>query len=164
MIVTIEKVEKGWIVTKTNGLKYVFTDYKAMSYWLAVYLGEAIKANNTPYKIGVRYKNTGRPDLPDGAVITIWSNSGAVHTHQRVWRWNWQVSDLDFCIKEWELVSLPEEDDGWIEWGGGNRPVNSGAMVEVMYKNKHTEINKAGLLIWYHNGRDYDIIRYRVVK
>lgn len=56
------------------------------------------------------------------------------------------------------------DDDGWIEWGGDiDAPVN-GRVVEVQYRSGAVSAAVAGAYIWYHDGRDDDIVRYRVVR
>lgn len=55
--------------------------------------------------------------------------------------------------------------DGWIEWAGGECPVDSDAIVEVKYRkpsplNFNHEI--AGDFSWLHHGFDSDIIAYRL--
>lgn len=55
------------------------------------------------------------------------------------------------------------DDDGWIEWGGDiDAPVN-GRVVEVQYRSGAVSAAVAGAYNWYHDGRDDDIVRYRVV-
>lgn len=69
------------------------------------------------------------------------------------------------------LCATPEiENDGWIEWAGGECPVSGEKLVEIKMRNGGTDgPRKAGNLSW-HNGntvRDEmgcDIIAYRVVK
>lgn len=55
--------------------------------------------------------------------------------------------------------------DGWIEWHGGECPVDSDAIVEVKYR--HPSRNKfnndrAGDFTWSHDGFGGDIISYRL--
>lgn len=55
--------------------------------------------------------------------------------------------------------------EGWIEWAGGECPVDSDAIVEVKYR-KPSPLNfkhdRAGDFSWLHHGFDSDIIAYRL--
>lgn len=58
-----------------------------------------------------------------------------------------------------------EASEGWIEWGGGECPVDSYAIVEVKFRwhNQHQYRNdRAGDFDWAHAGRNSDIIAYRL--
>ncbi|ECV1080091.1 DUF3310 domain-containing protein [Salmonella enterica subsp. enterica serovar Cerro] len=55
--------------------------------------------------------------------------------------------------------------DGWIEWGGGECPVDSDAIVEVKYRNPNNyqfNNDRAGDFYWSHEGFGCDIIAYRL--
>lgn len=55
--------------------------------------------------------------------------------------------------------------DGWIEWAGGDCPVDSDAIVEVKcrWHNQHQYNNdRAGDFYWAHTGSNADIIAYRL--
>lgn len=57
--------------------------------------------------------------------------------------------------------------DGWIQWAGGDCPVDSDAIVEVKYRspNQYQYNNdRAGDFTWSHDGIDGDIIAYRLHK
>lgn len=58
------------------------------------------------------------------------------------------------------------KNDGWIEWGGGECPVQEGVLVEVKYRNEkdyHIKcVNRAGRWSWAHYGTGGDIIAYRL--
>jgi hypothetical protein len=60
------------------------------------------------------------------------------------------------------------DNDGWIEWKGGECPVPKDATVQVEYRgysNSSIQSNhSAGILEWNHLGIHDDIIKYRVVK
>jgi hypothetical protein len=57
--------------------------------------------------------------------------------------------------------SLPS--DGWIEWLGGNCPVNDMQIVEVQVRSGSTYTDYAGEWVWAHEGTNVDIFHYRVV-
>ena len=55
--------------------------------------------------------------------------------------------------------------DGWIQWAGGECPVDSDAIVEVKYRKPNPyqfNNDRAGDYIWLHTGSDGDIIAYRL--
>lgn len=55
--------------------------------------------------------------------------------------------------------------NGWINWDGGECPVDSDAIVEVKYRKPsplHFNNDRAGDFSWAHDGIDGDIIAYRV--
>ena len=55
--------------------------------------------------------------------------------------------------------------DGWIQWAGGECPVDSDAIVEVKcrWHNQHQYNNdRAGDFYWAHTGSNADIIAYRL--
>ena len=53
----------------------------------------------------------------------------------------------------------------WIEWGGGSCPVDSNAKVEVKFRAIDTldDYERAGSVVWHHDGEDDDIIAYRLL-
>lgn len=57
-------------------------------------------------------------------------------------------------------------DRPWIEWRGGNCPVDPGMQVEVMYRSGATAMAFGVSFDWDHHGqeRGNDIIAYRVVR
>lgn len=62
--------------------------------------------------------------------------------------------------------SKPAENDGWIEWGGGNRPVAADAQVLVRMRDgseTRTALS-ACYLHWDHRNSRTDIVAYKVVK
>ena len=55
--------------------------------------------------------------------------------------------------------------EGWIEWHGGECPVDSDAIVEVKYRHPSSyqfNNDRAGDFYWPHDGLGYDIIAYRL--
>lgn len=57
--------------------------------------------------------------------------------------------------------------NGWIDWHGGECPVDSDAMVEVKYRKPsplHFNNDRAGDFTWSHDGNSGDIIAYRLVN
>lgn len=70
----------------------------------------------------------------------------------------------DVVTKQQYEASLAAS-EGWIEWRGGDCPVDSDAIVEVRFRwhNQHQYNNdRAGDFDWAHAGLGYDIIAYRL--
>lgn len=73
-------------------------------------------------------------------------------------------------------AALAEKDDGWIEWGGGECPVDEGTLVDVRYRNGEENHHVgAGIYFddtgsnpdlnaedWISDGSQFDIIAYRL--
>lgn len=62
-------------------------------------------------------------------------------------------------------AALAAKNDGWIEWAGGECPVDSDAIVEVRYRKTNPyqfNNDRAGDFTWSHHGIDGDIIAYRL--
>lgn len=60
-------------------------------------------------------------------------------------------------------AALAAKNDGWIEWGGGECPVDAGKMVDVIFGyGGRKSTNIADCWRWNHNGTDSDIIAYRL--
>lgn len=58
-----------------------------------------------------------------------------------------------------------DDADGWIEWAGGECPVDGDAIIEVKYRNPsplNFNHDRAGDFSWLHHGFDSDIIAYRL--
>lgn len=60
----------------------------------------------------------------------------------------------------------PKSDDGWIEWNGGECPVDSETPVCIRVRKGEEYKNglPASAWSWRREGSPYDIIAYRVVK
>lgn len=62
-------------------------------------------------------------------------------------------------------TAIAADADGWIEWAGGECPVDSDAIVEVKYRKPsplHINNDRAGYFAWSHDGFGGDIISYRL--
>lgn len=77
----------------------------------------------------------------------------------------WQSAII---TREQYEAALAAKNDGWIEWGGGECPVELGVLVEVKYRNEknyHIKgVNRAWEWSWEHHGTEGDIIAYRMSK
>lgn len=55
--------------------------------------------------------------------------------------------------------------DGWIEWGGGERPVDGRALIDIQYRDgTYTECEEARHSCWSYANESDDIIAYRLHK
>lgn len=63
-------------------------------------------------------------------------------------------------------AALAAKNEGWIEWGGGECPVDDGEVVDVMFGRggRIISTNIADCWRWSHSGTDSDIISYRLHK
>ena len=68
----------------------------------------------------------------------------------------------DTWAKRGQTITAP--DDGWIEWKGGECPVDSDVMVEYVCRDGTTDKYHSQNLRWTWVGNGGDIIKYRVVK
>lgn len=61
-----------------------------------------------------------------------------------------------------EPAKAPDDKDGWIEWGGGKCPVSSWAGGDVKFRNGSYGSATLSLYDWSNNGRESDIVAYKV--
>lgn len=52
---------------------------------------------------------------------------------------------------------------GWVEWSGGERPVDLSTKVEALLRDGSVGVYAAGALRWSHKNLQGDIVKYRVV-
>ena len=75
------------------------------------------------------------------------------------------ASDYTTAIitREQYEAALAAKNDGWIDWGGGDCPVDSREMVDVIFGHGgRMSANIAECWRWSHDGTDSDIIAYRL--
>ena len=74
----------------------------------------------------------------------------------------WQSAII---TREQYEAALAAKNDGWIDWGGGECPVNPSEMVDVIFgRGGRVSTNIADCWRWNHSGTDSDIIAYRLHK
>jgi len=69
-----------------------------------------------------------------------------------------------------EPVVTLDDNDGWIEWGGGECPVENGTRIDTKYRNGSTEQNvptgepgtRTSCDFWVHEDYENDIVAYRL--
>jgi len=62
-----------------------------------------------------------------------------------------------------------EEAGGWIEWSGGECPVDPRTVIETQMRHETPQCYdpdrcEAGSYMWSHDGGAWDIVAYRVVS
>ena len=78
--------------------------------------------------------------------------------------------DFENCTKityeefEQYLLNGSEDDEGWIEWNGGDCPVPEDTIVTCNCKGGYGYTDNAGFLTWDWIGSPTDIIKYRLHK
>lgn len=75
-------------------------------------------------------------------------------TKWELWQLAWQAA----------LASQQPADDDWIEWAGGDCPVEFDVMVEAKFADGYQNKYPAGVVGWKWANDHSDIIAYRVVK
>lgn len=98
----------------------------------------------------------------------IWlANNGTGHADAKIKKYGAVADDWDTAIitREQYEAALAAKNDGWIEWGGGECPVNPSEMVDVIFgRGGRVSTNIADCWRWNHSGTDSDIIAYRLHK
>lgn len=65
-------------------------------------------------------------------------------------------------------AALAVKNEGWIEWGGGECPVEKGTLIDVKHRDGEVYQNKPAIgdynVCWSHTGFHGDIIAYRLHK
>lgn len=73
-----------------------------------------------------------------------------------------KCGDSDKGVTRSQYEAALAKNDGWIEWGGGECPVDLHSMLDVKYLGGGINTNvKAGGQVWYHTRHFGDIIAYR---
>jgi len=61
------------------------------------------------------------------------------------------------------ILEQQERGDGWIEWGGGDCPVEPMAIVEVKFTQTPKDEGIAHCWDWHHEEGENNIIAYRII-
>lgn len=98
----------------------------------------------------------------------IWlAANGTGHADVKVKKYDVVADDWATSIitREQYEAALAAKNDGWIEWGGGECPVDTKAIVDIKLKGGFTYKScHAGDYSWRHAGGGGDIISYRLHK
>ena len=79
---------------------------------------------------------------------------------------NWHQTVLSRAEFDQIVAETAPDADGWIEWSGGERPVDVDALVRCKLRSGKVSITAyhAGILSWRNNGNAADVIAYRLHK
>ena len=105
------------------------------------------------------YQSTPQLDLQSGC----WT-FGDSHFSQKLNRaidCSWVPDTDDWTKAVWQRK--PKQDDGWIKWEGGLRPINELVSVNVKLRSGKTD-SGSGYWRWLHTGKDDDIVAYRIIE
>lgn len=101
----------------------------------------------------------------------IWlANNGTGHADAKIKKYDVVADDWDTAIitREQYEAALAAKNDGWIEWGGGNCPMEKGTLIDVKHRDGEIYQNKPAMgdnnTRWSHTGSRGDIIAYRLHK
>ena len=73
-----------------------------------------------------------------------------------------RIAELEAELASQTATPQPDS-DGWIEWNGGECPVDRGTMIDAKFRNENRwSFCFAHGLCWRHNSVPGDIIAYRV--
>lgn len=122
-----------------------------------------MSVNGTELAIGQRWKNRWGEEVEvisfDNSAAYPWGLSNGDTVTDEGLEWELTKSDGD-------LVTLVQDEHGFIPWNGGECPVGYGVKVEYKMKSGPSEVFEGfpDGLRWEHIGSGGDIIAYRVVK
>lgn len=111
-----------------------------------------------------------RGGWPDGAIYICTEKDGTPRIVGPCWHDNkslssFKINDDKSIIYSDQYESALEASEGWIEWHGGECPVDSDAIVEVKFRwhnPRQYNNDRAGDFYWAHTGGNADIIAYRL--
>ena len=118
------------------------------------------------------HNNKSTPELNDKGVT--WKCDGSWMDYHR----GWEISDdwkTEIVTRDQYEAALADKNDGWIEWGGGECPVEEGTLVDIRDGDGHEwhgvkaapkdEYSDAASTFWEHKGSPRNnIIAYRLHK
>lgn len=98
--------------------------------------------------------------------ITRWKAKGGIADLEKAKHYIELLIELESEKQSLDAMDKPAESDGWIEWNGGECPVEPHAPVEVRLRYYGNDFDScfASDVSWKHYGTGGDIIAYRVVK
>lgn len=120
------------------------------------------------------------PDLEKGTMLDLKDRDGSLlegvalfdecESYETYWSWKSTSGSCNDIVAYRVIPAIKPEvaepvkadNDGWIEWGGGECPVFSSVLVDVKFKYGSTYLGElAGPMNWLHYGTAEDIIAYR---
>jgi len=118
--------------------------------------------NNIPLAIGQKWKTRGGDEVEiiDNVIGSVYPwdlSNGCTVNCEGKFRLDNKHSDTD-------LITLIQDEHGFIPWNGGECPVGESVEVEVEFRAGGETVDDAGNFRWGHNKSSGDIITYRVVQ
>lgn len=118
----------------------------------------------------------GKCPVPSSEVVVVKFRDGRIRDPYRADGYSWSKNGrsddiIAYRIHKPDIDSRAQYEadiaasDGWIDWHGGNCPVDSDAIVEVKYRKPNPyqfNNDRAGDFTWSHEGVGCDIIAYRL--
>lgn len=111
--------------------------------------------------------------------IDFFKSKPRLYRDVRFWKGDYDCDDridrTGVTIKNWHQTLLSRDEyfhlypapdaDGWIEWNGGECPVDGNEIIDIRYPESREEFSaKAKFRRWNHCGDKGDIIAYRLHK
>ncbi|MGK1930552.1 hypothetical protein ACR91X_24785 [Klebsiella pneumoniae] len=97
---------------------------------------------------------------PQGFILPRASDAWNKHEHP--------YSYTNVVTRDQYEAALAAKNEGWIEWSGGNCPVEKGTLIDVKHRDGEIYQNKPAMgdnnTRWSHTGSRGDIIAYRLHK
>lgn len=118
----------------------------------------------------------GKPPVDNATVVDLKFRAGEIASGVEAGKYYWPHTGYEHDIVAYRICSEQAAEaeepltgtgvDGWIDWPGGECPVEGSTLVEVKYRNElpyHIKgINAAGKWNWRHDDHNGDIIAYRL--
>lgn len=102
--------------------------------------------------------------------ISVYSNSFGQRLDMRVGVMSggyvatyWQESYQHELYDAEKIAAIAKaQDEGFVDWTGGDRPVSEKTIVSVILRDGCRGKEQAGELRWSHEGHQHDIVKYRI--
>lgn len=114
----------------------------------------------------------GKPPVDNATVVDLKFRAGEIASGVEAGKYYWPHTGYEHDIVAYRICSEQAVDaeepltctgvDGWIDWPGGECPIDSAAFVEYKMRNGQVDTEDAHLLRWDHLGFLGDIIAYRL--
>lgn len=122
------------------------------------------------------YKQDEPPFVKTGATIFSGDASGDMIALPELCKhWSTTIVHRDEFMKRWNERNPAVDSEGWIQWNGGEMPVEKGTLIDVKYRdgqiNEHVKagfVDISGTIAhrcagtFIHYNRDSDIVAYRI--
>ena len=112
--------------------------------------------------------NGGKQPVADDVVVEIFLREGT-HLEQEAGAVDWTRDDDsgNGDVMEYRVLGSTHEKGAdwheWIEWTGGEQPVDDEVVVDIVMRVGSLEEQTAGVVDWANDGGNSDVIGYRVL-